>query len=106
MAFPGFSGHLEGREALIESFEAFAREARVHDYRQGDVRVDGAGVAAVAQYAFEMVYERDGASWRSKGWDVWVFEQRKEGWVAIWRTMQGVEETPFAPALPAGDVRG
>jgi hypothetical protein len=29
MAFPGFVGHLEGRQALIESFAEFEREAHV-----------------------------------------------------------------------------
>jgi len=94
VAFPGFAGHLEGRQALIDSFAAFAREASIHDYRQGEVRVDGSGGVAVAQYPFEMVYEREGARWRSKGWDVWVFERRGAEWIAVWRTMQGLTEEP------------
>jgi hypothetical protein len=98
MAFPDFSGHMEGRQALIASFTAFEREARVHEYRQGEVRVDGSGGAAVAQYPFEMVYEREGARWRSKGWDVWVFERRGAEWIAVWRTMQALTEEPAGPA--------
>ncbi len=31
MAFPGFTGHLVGRQALVDSFAAFSREARVHE---------------------------------------------------------------------------
>ena len=38
--------------------------------------------------------EREGASWRSTGWDAWVFERRGDGWVAVWRTMQGVADEP------------
>jgi hypothetical protein len=97
MASPGFTGHLVGRQALVDSFAAFAREARIHDYRQGQVRVDGSGGVAVAQYPFEMVYEREGDQWRSKGWDVWVFEHRGEKWIAVWRTMQAVTEEPAVP---------
>jgi hypothetical protein len=94
MAAPGFVGHVVGRQALIESFRAFTREARVHEYREGEIRVDGSGGVAVAQYPFEMVYEREGARWRSSGWDVWVFECRAAKWIAVWRTMQAVTEVP------------
>jgi hypothetical protein len=94
MAAPGFTAHVVGRQALIDSFATFVREAHVRDYRQGQVRVDGSGGVAVAQYPFEMVYERDGGQWRSKGWDVWVFERRGEKWIAVWRTMQAITEEP------------
>jgi hypothetical protein len=50
----------------------------------------------VAQYPFEMVYEREGARWLSKGWDVWVFERREAKWIAIWRTIQALSEEPAA----------
>jgi hypothetical protein len=94
MAFPGFVGFVEGRQTLVDSFTEFAREAQVHEYRQGEVRVDGSGDVAVAQHPFEMVYEREGARWRSTGWDVWVFRRRGAEWIAVWRTMQALAETP------------
>ena len=93
MAFPGFVGFVEGRQALIDSFVEFAREAQVHDYRQGEVRVDGSGDVAVAQHPFEMIYERDGSRWHSTGWDVWVFRRQGTGWLAVWRTMQALAES-------------
>jgi hypothetical protein len=98
MAFPGFTGCLEGAGALIESYESFSREARVLEYRQGEVRVDGSGSVAVAHYPFEMVYERGAGRWRSKGTDLWVFERRDAGWIAIWRTMQALSEEPVPPS--------
>lgn len=100
MVAPGFAGRLVGREPFIESFETFAREARVLDYDQGALEVDAGDRVAVAQYGFAMVYERAGARWRSTGWDVWVFEKRGSSeWVAVWRTMQGLAESPAeAPA--------
>jgi hypothetical protein len=95
MVPPGFGGRLEGRDALIASFEAFGREARVHEFTVGEVAVDGTATGAVAQCPFEMVYEREGARWRSRGWDVWAFARAESGsWVAIWRTMQAVSEEP------------
>jgi hypothetical protein len=97
MVPPGFSGRLEGRDSLIRSFEAFVREARVLEFRRGDLHVDGTATTAVAQYPFEMVYEREGSRWRSTGWDVWVFARAAapgSEWVAVWRTMQAVAEEP------------
>jgi hypothetical protein len=96
MAFPGFEGYLEGRQALIESFVAFARVATVQEYREGAARIDLSHGVAVAQCPFEMVYERSGARWRSKGWDLWVFEKRGAEWIAVWRTMQGLVEEPVS----------
>jgi hypothetical protein len=94
MAFPEFAGRLEGREALIASFEDFQKAARVLEYREGEAQIDGVEDAAVAQVPFEMVYERDGRRWRSTGWDVWAFARRGERWQAIWRTLQGLAEQP------------
>ena len=45
--------------------------------------VDVVGETAVVSFAFAMVYERDGASYRATGRDLWVFGQRREtmgGW--------------------------
>src|SRR5215472_17472550 len=94
MAFPEFTGRLEGRDALIASFEDFQKVARLLEYREGEVQIDGAEDAAVAQVPFEMAYEREDRRWRSTGWDVWVFARRGGRWWAIWRTLQGLAEQP------------
>jgi len=94
MVFPEFAGRLEGRDALIASFEDFQKAARVLEYREGEVQIDGSESTAVAQVPFEMVYEREGRRWRSMGWDAWVFARRGDRWRAIWRTLQGLAEAP------------
>ena len=91
---PGFAARVTGRAALIESFVRFGTEARVHEARETEVHVDGGENAAIAQVRFEMVYEREGARWRATGWDVWVFDRRDQGWIAIWRTMADIAEQP------------
>jgi hypothetical protein len=94
MVFPEFSGRLKGRQPFIESFVAFDREASVLEYAQRELNVDEASDVGVAQYRFDMVYERAEARWRSTGWDVWVFHRRDQGWLAVWRTMQALREEP------------
>jgi hypothetical protein len=73
MVLPDFSGRVTGRDAFIESFVTFDREASVIDYSERELQIDGTTDVAIAQSRFEMVYERDGERWRSTGWDVWVF---------------------------------
>jgi ketosteroid isomerase-like protein len=92
MAYPGFSGRAEGAEALIAGFQDFCQNATVQSYAESDHQVDLAGNSAVASFRFEMVYARDGSSWRSTGRDLWVFERRGDGWLAVWRTMLDVAE--------------
>jgi hypothetical protein len=102
MVAPDFSTRLRGRTALIETFRRFLDQAQVLTYQQGKLDIDRVGHVAIAQYPFEMVYQREGSNWRSTGWDVWVFEQRGADWIAVWRTMQALEETPASPGPPAG----
>jgi ketosteroid isomerase-like protein len=94
MVFPGFGGRAEGAEALISGFQDFCQNAKVLSYKESDHQVDLAGHSAVASFRFEMVYARDGASYRSTGRDLWVFERRDDGWLAVWRTMLDVAEEP------------
>jgi hypothetical protein len=60
-------------------------------------RSDGAPEANMT-----MANRREGSAGRSTGGDVWVFEQRGADWIAVWRTMQALEETPASPGPPAG----
>ena len=66
----------------------------VVSYAESDHQVDLAGNSAVASFRFEMVYARDGASYRSTGRDLWVFERQGDGWLAVWRTMLDLAEEP------------
>lgn len=92
MVLPEFSGRVTGRDALIESFVQFGREASVLEYQEQELHVDGTSDTAVAQLRFSMVCERDSSRLRSTGWDVWVFQRQPAGWTAVWRTMQAVRE--------------
>jgi hypothetical protein len=94
MVFPGFSGRVVGREALIEGFREFCSTAIVHDYRTSEREVDVVDDTAVASFRFEMVYEREGVKYKSIGRDFWVFAGGSERWKAVWRTMLDVNEEP------------
>jgi hypothetical protein len=91
---PGPSARVVGREACLESFRDFLRQARVDDYRETDRRVEVFGATAVATYRFEMRYEMKGESYRDAGSDVFVFTREEDSWLAVWRTMIPDETAP------------
>ena len=94
MVFPGFSGRVTGRESFLAGFRDFCENARVHSHSESGYQIDLVGNTAVATFRFDMIYERDGARYRSTGRDFWVFEDQAKGWVAVWRTMLDTTEEP------------
>ena len=94
MVFPGFVGRVQGRDALVAGFEDFRDNARLVDFRESEIDVDVAGHTAVVTFLYEMVYERSGQRYRATGRDMWIFERRGPEWLAVWRTMLDVQETP------------
>jgi prepilin-type processing-associated H-X9-DG protein len=94
MVFPGFAGRMQGREAFLAGFRDFCQNAKVHSFREDDHQVDVAGSVAAVTFRYEMVYERSRQRFRSTGRDLWVFQSHNKAWVAVWRTMLDVAESP------------
>jgi len=92
MVFPGFAGRAEGREQFLAGFKDFCENAKVHEFRDHDQRSDIAGGTAVVTFRYDMVYERSGERYRSRGRDLWVFQSQGSAWIAVWRTMLDAEE--------------
>jgi len=94
MVFPGFSGRVQGRESFLAGFSDFCQNARIHEFNEHDHQVDVAGETAVVTFRYEMVYERDAKRWRAVGRDLWVFQKQDSDWIAVWRAMLEMEESP------------
>jgi uncharacterized protein (TIGR02246 family) len=94
MALPGFSGRVEGRDAIVAGFTDFCTQAVVREYTERDRQIDVVGDTAVVSYAYEMVYERSGQRNRATGRDLWVFDRQEGVWLAVWRTMLDLAEQP------------
>ena len=92
MKFPGFSGEVAGRDALLASFVEFCTNARVLEYQESNEQISVIGDCAVMSFQFEMLYERAKYREHSKGRDLWVFQCVAGKWVAVWRTMMELEE--------------
>jgi hypothetical protein len=100
MAFPGFSGSLTGRDALLASFAEFCSNARVLEYEESDHQIQIAGDVAVATFRFRMLYERTQYRELSKGRDLWVFQRHAGKWIAVWRTMLDLDEVRHNAETP------
>ncbi len=92
MAFPDFTGRIQGREEFLAGFRDFCDNAKIHEFRDQDHQVDVAGDMAVVTFRYEMTYERSGERYYSTGRDLWVFQNQGSAWVAVWRTMLEMEE--------------
>lgn len=99
MMLPGLAGQVQGREAFLAGFRDFCQNAKVHDFQEHDHQVHVVGGVAVVTFRYEMVYERSGERSRCTGRDLWVFQKHAESWVAVWRAMLEVEETPADEGL-------
>lgn len=94
MAFPGFAGRSEGRDAFLAGFRDFCENAVVHEFDEYEYQVDVAGDTAVVTYRYAMIYEREGRKNEATGRDLWIFQWQRGEWLAVWRTMLELEEKP------------
>jgi hypothetical protein len=94
MVIPGFAGSVTGRDAFIAGFEEFCNSAKLQSFKDDDYQVDVIGGTAVTSFRYEMVYEREGSTYRATGRDLWVFARQDANWLAVWRTMLELQEEP------------
>lgn len=94
MAFPGFTGRIQGREQFLGGFHDFCDNARILEFRDYDYQIDAAGDTAVVTFLYEMIYERSGARYHATGRDLWIFRSQESAWIAVWRTMLEMNEEP------------
>ena len=87
VVLPGFQDQIWGRAAAIASYDDFANQATIHEYREEDHRVEVWGDTAVASYRFEIAYELDGEGCRDTGRDLFVFTRQHGQWLVVWRTL-------------------
>jgi ketosteroid isomerase-like protein len=93
-SLPDLGVRVQGREAFLAGFRDFCENAKIHEYREHDQAVDVIGNTALVTFRYEMLYERSGERYRATGRDLWVFERQGDQWLAVWRTMPRMDESP------------
>jgi ketosteroid isomerase-like protein len=94
IAQPGFGIRGEGRNACVESYKQFAGMANVQNLKESEMVILVWGDTAVASYRFDIEYELEGQSHQDAGYDLFVLARQGGKWLAVWRTILPVPETP------------
>lgn len=89
---PGFTGRIHGWEEFLAGFRDFCKNARIHEFTDRDYEIDTVPGVAIATFRYEMIYERSGERYRATGRDLWIFQARDTGWIAVWRAMLEAQE--------------
>jgi len=76
-----------GRDAIVDSYAQFLREARVLSFDSEAPIVDVIGDAAVTVTPWTVRYEREGTIYDETGGDLLVLARDPEGWKVAWRTL-------------------
>ena len=90
MVLPAFSGRIEGREAVVDSYREFMETANVSDYQEDLPTIDVWGDTGIASYHWEMTWIAGGKVETASGYDAFVLSRMSDGdgsWRAVWRTM-------------------
>src|SRR5579863_8753649 len=77
---PGFELVARGRDACVNSYADFIRQAVVREFNAGEPSVDVMGQAAVAICPWEIAYEMQGQSYRESGHDVFILTLANGAW--------------------------
>jgi uncharacterized protein (TIGR02246 family) len=85
---PGAQGRVEGREAIVKSYEDYIHHARTHAFEEQEHAIDVFGDTAVVTYRFEVRYTLEGEDEErdEAGQEVLVLRRGAGGWKVIWRT--------------------
>lgn len=88
---PDLHENIKGREACINSYKDFVSNSVLKDYKESDFVINIFSNTAVASYQFDIMYEMNGKTYSETGRDLFVFTKENEKWLAVWRTLMGVQ---------------
>src|SRR5437868_1544629 len=88
MVLPGLQGRVEGREAIVKSYEDYNHHARTHAFEEQEHFVDVFGDTAVTTYRFFVRYTMQGEAEEREetGQEVLALQRTGGRWRNVWRT--------------------
>jgi hypothetical protein len=84
---PNLEHLARGRDAAINSYKDFTRQAKVHSFKEGEPEVDLNGNIAVAICPWQISYEMNGQTYDETGRDLFVLAFTEGNWRAVWRAV-------------------
>ncbi len=88
VVLPGVTGRLEGREAIVKSYEDFVHHARNLAFEELEHSVDVFGDVAMVAYRFSARYTllAEDQEREETGEEILALRRGPEGWKVLWRT--------------------
>jgi len=86
MVAPAMKARLHGRDAMVESYLDYCRQAKTHAFEELDHAIDVFGDTAVVTYRFRVRYELDETVHDEVGQEVLVLIHEDDRWQVVWRT--------------------
>ncbi len=88
VVLPGFTGRLEGRQAIVKSYEEYVHHARTHAFEELEHSVDVFGDVAMVAYRFSVRYTllAEDQEREDTGEEILMLRRGPEGWKVLWRT--------------------
>jgi uncharacterized protein (TIGR02246 family) len=86
-SLPGQAVRLEGRDAIVASYQQFMDRITLTSYREDQHSVDVWGGTAVASFRWDMAWLAGDVPNHDTGCDVFAFSHTDGRWLAVWRTM-------------------
>lgn len=85
---PGLQARVQGREAIVRSYEDYVHHAHTHSIEELEHEIDVFGDIAVATYRFTVRYtlNSEDAEREETGQEMLVLRRAAGGWKVIWRT--------------------
>ena len=74
---------LEGREACVAAWSSFARNARIHTWKERDHKIQVYGSAAVVTYYYDISFDMGGQSFHVGGRDMFTLIKENGRWWAV-----------------------
>ena len=85
---PGLQERVQGREAIVRSYQDYVHHARTHAFEEEEHQIDVFGDTAVATYRFSVRYtlNNEDEEREESGQETLVLRRGADGWKVIWRT--------------------
>ena len=87
MKGPGLKELARGRGPVVQSYVDFMQKSDVTDYTESNHFVHSWGHTAIAGFDWSMTWVQNGKTDQGSGQDMFVFERRRDRWIAVLRVM-------------------
>ena len=96
MATPDFQQYLRGREAVVNSYVEYTKQAETLAFAVTQASIDIFRDTAMVNSVFTVKYKLQGVTYAGAGRDIWTLIRVEGQWLGVWRTLADMYEEEVA----------